>query len=68
MPDRLFPPDSPVYDFPDGNLQAAQDQFRAVDADVSVAMYYAHWDGTSQQLALDFDKMAREMVGVVSHL
>ncbi|XP_072021506.1 uncharacterized protein [Amphiura filiformis] len=66
QPNRIFPTDSFVYDYPDGNLNLAQQRIQEMDADVSLAMYYAHWDSTSLLLAHDLDDMAKGLVGKVT--
>ncbi len=55
-----------MYDFPDGSLESAQQRIHNSNTDISLAMYYAHWDGTSLSLAGDLQSMARSMAGKVS--
>ncbi|XP_033630893.1 thioredoxin domain-containing protein 11-like [Asterias rubens] len=61
VPLPIFPKGSPVYEFTDGNMLSATLEIQRGNNEFSFVMYYAHWDGNSRDVAVEFDKAARQL-------
>ncbi|XP_038064300.1 thioredoxin domain-containing protein 11-like [Patiria miniata] len=60
VPPPIFPKDSPVFEFNNGDMQSAMSRIQREENEFSFVMYYAHWDGNSRDIAVEFDKAARQ--------
>ncbi|XP_022092601.1 thioredoxin domain-containing protein 11-like [Acanthaster planci] len=60
-PPPIFPKDSPVFEFSNGDMQSALSRIQREENEFSFVMYYAHWDGNSRDIAVEFDRAARQL-------